>query len=193
MGLWKQSEIALIVALPSETQGLFEDIPVHYCGIGKVNAAMKATEVILKYGCRHIINLGTAGSNTFPTHSTIECRAFLQRDMDLSPLGFPKGETPMDEIKGLLIEVPTHLANLPKGVCGTGDNFEVGPSKLPCELVDMESYAIAKVCRKLNVGFTAVKYITDGADHNAHNDWFENLKPGSRKLLEVYNQLVVRV
>jgi adenosylhomocysteine nucleosidase len=185
------SDIQVIVALPMETQGLFEEknIPVHYCGIGKINAAFKATEVILKTGCRHIFNLGTAGSAKYPTHSTIECSSFVQRDMDLSPLGFPFGETPMDDIKGR-IEVPTFRSDLPHGICGTGDHFEVGPPKLECDLVDMEAYAIAKVCQKMGVGFTAIKYITDGSDDQAHKDWFENLKPASRKLLEVYESLL---
>jgi adenosylhomocysteine nucleosidase len=187
----KPSDIQIIIALPSETQGLFDqkNIPVHYCGIGKVNAAFKTTEVILKTGCKHILNLGTAGSHRLATHSAVECSAFVQRDMDLSPLGFPRGETPMDEIQGR-IEVPTYLGSLPKAVCGTGDRFEVGPPQLDCDLVDMEGYAIAKVCKKLGVGITAVKYITDGSDDQAHKDWFENLKPASRKLLEIYESLV---
>jgi adenosylhomocysteine nucleosidase len=112
----RASDIQIIVALPSETQGLFDqkNIPVHYCGIGKINAAFKATEIIMKTGCKHILNLGTAGSHRFATHALVECKAFLQRDMDLSPLGFPAGETPMDEIKGR-IEVPTWM-DLPTGV-----------------------------------------------------------------------------
>lgn len=190
---WDSPKTALIVALPMETQGLFDQlkIPVHYCGIGKVNAAFKTAEVIMKTKCERVINLGTAGSHRFPTHSLIECSGFLQRDMDLSPLGFPLGETPMDDIKGLVIEVPTFLADLPKGICGTGDRFEVGPPRLHCDLVDMEAYAIAKVCRKMKVEFTSLKYITDGSDDQAHKDWFENLKPASKKLLEAYQNLVV--
>jgi adenosylhomocysteine nucleosidase len=44
------SDVALIMALPNESKGLFEQagIEVHYSGIGKVNAAYKAFEVIQK-------------------------------------------------------------------------------------------------------------------------------------------------
>ncbi len=187
------SEVQIIVALPMETQGLFEqkNIPVHYCGIGKVNAAFKTAEVIFKTGCKHILNLGRAGSHRFPTHATIECQSFVQRDMDISPLGFAVGETPMDEIPGI-IELPTFFPNLPKGICATGDRFEVGPPVLSCDLVDMEGYAIAKVCRKLGVGLTSIKYITDGSDDQAHKDWVENLKPASQKLLEIYESLALK-
>jgi adenosylhomocysteine nucleosidase len=107
--------------------------------------------------------------------------------MDLSPLGFPFGETPMDDIKGR-IDVPTHFDELPKGICGTGDRFEVGLPKLECDLVDMEAYAIAKICRKWNVGFTAVKYITDGSDSNAKNDWHESLASAPQSLIQIYQQ-----
>lgn len=183
----KIKKLGIIVALPMETQGHFEKnkIQVHYCGIGKINAAMKATELIFKEGVDHILNLGTAGSHKFPTHSLIECTGFIQRDMDLSPLNFPKGETPMDEIPGM-ITVPPKM-NFTSGVCGTGDRFEVGPPELACDLVDMEAYAIAKTCKKYQIGFTSIKYITDGSDDQAHKDWFENIKPGSLKLLESYH------
>ncbi|PIS11441.1 MAG: 5'-nucleosidase [Bdellovibrio sp. CG10_big_fil_rev_8_21_14_0_10_47_8] len=177
------------MALPMETQGLFEHLPVHYCGIGKINAAHKTTEVILKTNCRHILNLGTAGSHRFHTHSLVECSSLVQRDMDLSPLGFPLGDTPMDEVKGK-ISLPRLCQDLPHGTCGTGDRFEVGPPQLDCDMVDMEAYAIAKVCQKMKVNFSGFKYITDGSDHQAHEDWYKNLKPGAERLLQLFESLV---
>ena len=172
-----------------ESQGLFEAarIPVFYSGIGKVNAASKAAELIHRHGARFILNLGTAGSDRFPTHTLVECSAVVQRDMDISPLGFPVGETPMDPIGGR-IDLEELFPDLPKGVCGTGDIFDTGAPKIPCDLVDMEAYAIAKVCRQNGIGFAAVKYITDGCDHNAHNDWQANLIPGAKALLDVFGR-----
>lgn len=176
--------VVLLMALPSESQGLLEKAgyEIHYCGIGKVNAAFKTTDLIYLYRPQLVLNLGTAGSARFPTHSLIECRSFVQRDMDLSPLGFTRGETPMDPLPGAL-HVPRRTQLL-EGVCGTGDHFEIGPSKVTCDLVDMEAYAMAKVCKKMNIDFMSIKYITDGSDHQAKDDWFKNLKPGAEKLLE---------
>ncbi len=93
------ADIALIMALPNESKGLFEQagIDVHYSGIGKINAAFKAFEVIQKTGCKTLINLGSAGSSHFDAHSLVEVITFVQRDMDVSPLGFAVGVTPMDE------------------------------------------------------------------------------------------------
>jgi adenosylhomocysteine nucleosidase len=79
--------------------------------------------------------------------------------------------------------------DLAKGICGTGDRFELGPAKLKCDLVDMEAYAIAKVCKKLDVKFSSFKYITDGSDDQAHKHWIENLKPAAKKLREIYDRI----
>lgn len=183
----------LLLALPMESQGLFEaaGITVSYSGIGKINAAAKAAELIHRHGATFILNLGTAGSDRFPTHTLVECSAVVQRDMDISPLGFPVGETPMDPIGGR-IDLEELFPDLPKGVCGTGDIFETGAPRVPCDLVDMEAYAIAKVCRQNGVGFAALKYITDGCDHNAHNDWQANLVLGAQVLLDAFGRFQVR-
>ena len=43
------------------------------------------------------------------------------------------------------------------------------------DVVDMEAYAIAKVCKLENIEFKCFKYISDNADDNANIDWNENL------------------
>ena len=64
------TDTALIMALPNESKGLFEQagIEVHYSGIGKINAAFKAFEVNQKTGCKTLCNLGTAGSSSLNRH-----------------------------------------------------------------------------------------------------------------------------
>lgn len=183
-----KSDLALLMALPSESKGLFVQagIDVHDSGIGKVNAAFKAFEVIQKTGCKTLLNLGTAGSSQFERHSLVEVKTFVQRDMDVSPLGFPLGVTPMDEHLPADIHLQPFFQHLPQGICGTGDNFETALPKVHCDLVDMEGYALAKVCNRLGVRLLSVKYITDGADDTAHMDWEENLLVGAKKLLSLY-------
>lgn len=185
------SDIALIMALANESKGLFEQagIDVHYSGIGKVNAAFKAYEVIQKTGCKILINLGSAGSSVFDAHALVEVSQFVQRDMDVSALGFPVGLTPMDNDHPAEINLQPFFIDLPKGICGTGDSFATAAAKVACNLVDMEGYAIAKVCKKLGVRFVSVKYITDGANDTAHLDWEENLLLGAQKLLALYQSI----
>ena len=92
-------KVALIMAIPDESKGLFEQagIRVHYSGIGKINAAFSAFDVIQKTGCDVLLNLGSAGSATFDAHTLVEVSQLVQRDMDVSPLGFAIGTTPLDQ------------------------------------------------------------------------------------------------
>lgn len=188
---FRKEDVALLMALPGESQGLFEqeNIPVIYTGIGKVNAAFAATDAIHRHKCKVIINLGTAGSSRFKTHDLVEVVHYVQRDMDISPLGFQMGETPFDPLPGAIELIP-YFPELSKGICGTGDSFETGKPAVDCDLVDMEGFAIAKVCRRMGVQFISLKYITDGADDQAHKDWQANLVPGAKKLLEYYRKMV---
>ena len=36
--------------------------------------------------------------------------------------------------------------HLPSAVCGSGDSFATRPTDMDCGVVDMEAYALAKVC-----------------------------------------------
>jgi adenosylhomocysteine nucleosidase len=180
-------KLGIIMALPQESQGLFEKqkAPVHYCGVGKVNAAYSTVEIIRKHHYDLILNLGTAGSHKFPIQTLVECISYVQRDMDLSLLGLKRGITPMDNIPGKI--EGSRISELPNfGICGTSDTIELGPPLVECDLVDMEAFAIAKVCKKMNIQFHAIKYITDSSNKNTHKDWTQNLKLASKALFDLY-------
>ena len=60
----------------------------------------------------------------------------------------------------------------------TGDNFVTAPPALASDIVDMEAYAIAKVCWLSGVDFMCFKYISDDADNEAPNNWEKNIWSG---------------
>jgi adenosylhomocysteine nucleosidase len=184
-------EICLILAMPQESQNHFEKagIEVHYSGIGKINAAHLATELILKRKPKHLLNLGTAGSHIFERGQLIECTGFVQRDLDMSLIGIPMGKNPFEKHHDL-IEVPPLFPELSKGICGTGDRLEALPCQVACTLADMEAYALAKVCGKLGVGFTSVKYISDKSDDDMKEDFFSALEKAAKALVPVYQSFV---
>lgn len=186
MNKLNRDDVLLLMALPAESKNIFEKsgIKVYYTGIGKINAAFTATEILCKHNYKHVLNLGTAGSHKFNINEIIECNEFVQRDMDLSPLGFPLGQTPKDSLSGKIIVNP--ISDFPQGICGTGDVFEMGLPKLTCDLVDMEAYAIAKVCSKMGVKFNSIKFITDNSNKNAHVEWKSNLKNAGEALLSAF-------
>jgi adenosylhomocysteine nucleosidase len=185
----------VVMALPPEAQDVFEraGVPVLYTGVGKVNAAMSLTRALAAF--RHagrplpaVVNFGSAGSPRFPAGTVVTCTTFHQRDMDVSGLGFEPGTTPYEDILPVL-EFPSPFAGLPHGSCGTGDSFETGGSALTFDVVDMEAYALAKVCLVEGAVFACAKFVTDGADHAAANDWQANLHRAAECFLGLYRQL----
>ena len=135
-----------------------------------------------------MINYGTAGSRKYKKGELIDCTRFIQRDMDVTGLGFQKGETPFEKEPSIVIESKSKFN--PIGInatCGTGDNFVEDRTNYYGEVVDMEAYALAKVCHNFDVPFISFKYISDGADINANDDWEENVSKG----IEVFQSKVL--
>src|SRR5262245_38393537 len=185
----------IVMALPLESQGVFESagVPVLYTGIGKVNAAHALTRRLCEY--RHaqqplprVVNFVTAGSRRYPTGQVVECRGFLQRDMDVTGLGVPAGVTPFEDVPAEL-EFPGVFPDMPQALCGSGDSFVMNDVAPRCDVVDMEAYALAKVCWLEGAPFVCVKYVTDRADSAAGTDWHGNLHRAAEEFLRLYRRL----
>lgn len=173
----------IVCALEVETQGELNDYDVLYTGVGKVNAAIRLQQRFGKYGSHipydKVINYGTAGSRKIKKKTLVDCTKFVQRDMDVTGLGFMRGETPFEKEPPLMLEVYSDFNPIGRNAtCGTGDSFVEDKSQYYGEVVDMEAYALAKVCWTYDVPFISFKYITDGADEQAHEDWESNLADG---------------
>ena len=180
----------IVCALEVETQGQLEDYDVLYTGVGKVNATFSLTRKFGKYGSYipydMVINYGTAGSRKIKKKTLVDCTKFVQRDMDVTGLGFMRGETPFEQDPPFVIQQQNIEFN-PIGrnaTCGSGDNFVEDKTNYYGEVVDMEAYALAKVCYLYDVPFISFKYITDGADEQAHEDWEVNLSDGIKVFKE---------
>jgi adenosylhomocysteine nucleosidase len=166
---------------------------VLYTGIGKVNAAYRLSRALHEHRACHgslprVVNFGTAGSPTLAAGTLVSCRRFVQRDMDVSGLGFPVGATPFEDVPAML-EFPKLFEGVPEGICGTGDRFETGAPVVTCDVIDMEAYALAKVCHLEGAEFGALKFVTDGADGNAGVDWQSNLPRAARAFVEHHARL----
>ena len=168
----KMQDIVILVALEEELpKDLLKECHIEYTGVGKINACFKATEVINKFSPKLIINYGTAGSLRKDLKGLYEVSEFFQRDMDASELNFEIGETPFDKVKKI------SFGNNGLSI-GTGDSFVNQTPKIITDLVDMEAYAIAKVCLMKKTNFLCFKYISDNVDENASNDWKNNIHKG---------------
>jgi len=186
----------VVMALPAESDGVFEaaGVPVLFCGVGKVNAAIALTRELARYvhagePLPLVVNFGTAGSQVYDTGALVACHQFIQRDMDVRGLGFPLGVTPFDSAP-LALKFEPVFNHLPTATCGTGDSFAtVGcePAAAPaCGVVDMEAYALAKACWLEGAPFACAKYVSDGADTQAAADWQKNVHRAASEFLGLY-------
>ena len=160
-----------VAALKEETVGLDY---FYHTGVGKINATYNLIKLIHKHKPTEVINYGTAGAIKKGLSGIVECTKFYQRDMDVRGLlHFKLGETPFDNINEII--------NSDEGFsCGSGDSFVNNKIEMNVDLVDMEAYALAKVCKLENVKFRCFKYVSDNADENAPSDWIENCKKGAK-------------
>ena len=159
-----------------------EEVPnldfFHFTGVGKINATHSITKLISKHQPEEIVNFGSVGSINKQLKGLIEVTKFYQRDMDVRGLMDLKlGETPFDPIQEIITNDTGYS-------CGTGDSFVQSKIEMNVDVVDMEAYALAKICKLHNVDFKCFKFISDNADENASNDWLENCKKGSQLFLE---------
>ena len=179
--------ILIVCALEIETQGQLDDWNVLYTGVGKVNATFKLAQKLFRSYIPYdlVINYGTAGSRKYKQGELVDCTKFVQRDMDVTGLGFMKYQTPFENEIPIQLDYD-HVDFNPigkKASCGSADNFVRGKKQYG-DVVDMEAYALAKVCRSYDVPFISFKYITDGADRDANTDWGENASKGIIKFKE---------
>ena len=156
------------------------------CGVGKVNAAVCAQTMILKYAPEAIINTGVGGalSKDLKVCDVVVGNSAVQHDFDTSPLGDEKGfvstvnitHFPLDEaLSNKLIASLTFLGiHAKSGVIATGDQFVCDPrvkeeivSRFDAKACEMEGGAFAHVCFMHNTPCAILRAISDGADDGA--------------------------
>jgi adenosylhomocysteine nucleosidase len=180
--------VALEIELPYKQAP--KDYKVVYTGVGKVNAAYATTRAISEAHqlgfSPTVINYGTVGTCRSDLSGMHRVTKFIQRDMNCEPIEL-RGTTPFEAGYPHIdfgVGMQHHLT------VGTGDQFvhEIDHWLVHNEidLVDMEAYAIAHVCKKMNADFTCYKYITDtvGTEHQA-DTWRSNVDNGVQEILRI--------
>lgn len=143
--------------------------PILLTGVGKINATLKLTKYILEHRPSLVINYGTSGSIIHKPGTILEIGKFIQKDMNVTELGFKNYQTPYEE--SIISNGKSYY------ICGTADTFDTNITK-EFDCVDMEAYSIAKVCTYFNVPYRVFKYISDSGDGK---EWESNLKEGQEK------------
>lgn len=167
----------IFIALEHEAPSMAKWDNVFFTGVGKINAALTAAKYIERHKPRRVWNFGTAGGIKLST-GIYEFKNFVERD---------KGKCP----ESIEIMLPTDPQVISMGVgytLSTGDNFVTDPNlEIPAHAVDMEGFAIAKVCHQRNIEFKCYKYISDHADDEADTSWLDNVQKGEPFFIQAYN------
>lgn len=157
-------------------------------GVGPVEAAVAVTRALSRAEQNDalpqlVVSLGSAGSRQLEQCGLYQASSVSYRDMDASPLGFAKGQTPFLDLPPVL--PLTTVPGLPTATLSTGANIVSGPAYdgIDAEMVDMETYAILRACQAFGVPLLALRGISDGAVELAHvNDWTQYLHIIDEKL-----------
>lgn len=160
-----------------------------HSGVGKINAALAARDALERFGPRLIVNYGTAGALHAGAHGLLTVGRVIQRDMDAEPIA-ARGVTPFSSLPAEI------LADEPGVCCATGDSFVRAPdawlAAQRADVVDMELFAIADVCRRHDVAWWACKFVSDSADHTAGDDWAARVGAGEPLFLRALEQRLSR-
>ena len=146
-------------------------------GVGKVNAAMSAQLFIDRFRPDWILNAGVAGSFLdLPIGTVVLADCFIQHDVDTTAAGDPAGfvstvgrvDCPTDGVEPLSRCLTGLGIPFLRGKVATGEVFMtrgkradwVAETFAPT-LCEMEGGAIAQVCLRNGVPFSALKSVSD--------------------------------
>ena len=158
-------------------------------GIGPVEAAVATTKALAERAAdlpRLVVCLGSAGSRKLEQCAVYQAVSVGYRDMDASPLGFPKGTTPLLDLPRTVPLVPA-LPGLKPATLSTGANVVSGAAydRIEEDMVDMETFAVLRACQSFGVPLLALRGISDGAeDLRRIEDWTQYLHIIDERLAE---------
>jgi len=204
-------KIGVIVAMDKELQQLqhlFDNsrIIVEKCGIGKVNAAIGASEMIRKYRPDVIISSGCAGGNgnDINVQDVVVGKEVCYHDVycgtaidNTTIYGQVQGMPARYQADAMLLEKARSLSlttshiSLHEGLIVTGDWFVDSKDKMrsiiekfpEAKAVDMESAAIAQTCHIYKVPFISFRVISDiplrDTDASMYHDFWATIAENS--------------
>jgi adenosylhomocysteine nucleosidase len=136
-------------------------------GVGPVEAAISTSLALQRLHQQNAlpdlaVSLGSAGSRTCQLGNIYQVSSVSWRDMDASRLGFTKGVTPFLNHP---VDVPLYSPlELPTARLSTGANIVGGDefSLIDADMVDMETFAVARTCDRFTVPLIGIRGISDG-------------------------------
>jgi adenosylhomocysteine nucleosidase len=169
-------------------------------GVGPVEAAISLTEHLTKLDAGDrlpllVVSLGSAGSAQLEQCGLYQASEVSWRDMDATALGFERGVVPFLDIPAVLTLGP-YVPGIPMATLSTGANVVSGRGydAITEHMVDMETYAVMRVCQRFGLPLIALRGISDGdQDLGTLADWTQYLGIIDVKLAEAVDRLEAAV
>ena len=202
-----------------QLQHLFNDgsVIVQKCGIGKVNAALGAAEMIAQYKPDVIISSGCAGGNgddvqvqdvvvsTELAYHDVYCGTAIGHSVYGQVQGLPERfkADPMMLDKASHLSPLTSQLSIHPGLIVTGDWFVDSKQKMreiighfpEAKAVDMESAAIAQTCYLRHVPFISFRVISDiplrDTDASQYHDFWNTVADHSFQVTKTFIEQLV--
>lgn len=175
-----KGKLILISAAPIEHGGIKEiyGIPIFQVGVGKINAASNLTEILWNEEPDIVVNFGSCGNLKNHKVGDILEVGVVHNNIDTRPFA-EYGYTPYTRTGPITLNSQSNIE------CFTTDQFydshrtdysEKYKEMIgKCDIVDMECYALAYVCKQRGIPFYSYKWVSDDGESDK---WEENAAIG---------------
>lgn len=172
-----------------------------FIGVGPIEASYNATKTIMDAIQEDkkpdiIFSVGSAGSSILDQSKLYQISSVSYRDMNAVAFGFEKGVTPFVDYPASF-NMPCLFSDIPKASLSTGgDIIDVQGTSgrsfkdIDADAVDMETYAIKRICDGFNIPMVGIRGISDGVEPSeGYKTWEEYLHIIDKHIAEFYERL----
>lgn len=180
-------------------------------GVGKVNATRVTQVLIDNFNIEAIINVGSGASanEELQIGDIIIGKTLVQHDFDITAFGHPKGyisnvgenvksdDSLIERMEHTISELSNNEYKVKIGTIASGDIFctdvqmkEKIRSKFNADVIEMESAAIAQVCKLDNKPFLIIRSISDVPNGKNEITFDEFLKLASKRCAEILRNFI---
>ncbi|MFM1525308.1 MULTISPECIES: 5'-methylthioadenosine/adenosylhomocysteine nucleosidase [Helcococcus] len=184
------------------------DVILTKSGVGKVNASIITTLMIMTYHPDYIVNIGTAGGmlKEQNTLDIVISENVIQHDFDTSYIDGKAGigiTTKSDELlrnkvkesfKKNKVDFNIYFGDIISGDVFVGEEVKVlelkekFPTAIACE---MEAAAIGYTCDRFNIPFIIIRSLSDIVYHNNSNiDFMKNVEITSKRSADMLEEFL---
>ncbi|MEH7379858.1 5'-methylthioadenosine/S-adenosylhomocysteine nucleosidase [Bacillus sp. JJ1533] len=189
------------------------DVILLKSGIGKVNAAISTTILLLQFKPDFVVNTGSAGGHleTLNVGDIVISSEVRHHDVDVTAFDYEYGQVPglpaafkADE---KLIELAEKSAEgitdiqVVTGLIATGDSFMNDPERVSfvsqkfgdLYAVEMEAAAVAQVCHQFEVPFVVIRALSDIAGKESDVSFEQFLQTAAVNSSKVVERMVEEI